>query len=39
MTDEEMISVLIGLIQRGKITLEQIKDEAYRAAVAAALEE
>lgn len=38
MIDKEKVAALVGLVQRGKITLEQIKDEEYRAAVAAALE-
>ena len=37
MIDNAIVQTLVGLIQRGRITLEQIKNEEYRAAVAAAL--
>lgn len=32
--DVKKVEMLAGLVKRGKITLEQIKDEEYRAAVA-----
>lgn len=37
MIDPAKVAILVGLVQRGKIVLEQIKDEAYRAAVQQAL--
>ena len=39
MMDEAKVKALAGLIERGKITLQQIKDEAYRLAVATVLEQ
>lgn len=36
MIDTNKVAALVGLVQRGKITIEQIKDADYRAAVEAA---
>lgn len=38
MLDQNKVNSLAGLVRRGKITLDQIKDEEYREAVRLILE-
>ncbi len=38
MIDQAKVDILVGLVQRGRIVIEAIKDPEYRAAVEAALE-
>jgi len=37
-TDERKVQILLGLIRRGQITADDIKDAEYKAAVQAAME-
>lgn len=38
MIDQSKLAILLGLVRRGRITPESIKDPDYKAAVLAALE-
>lgn len=38
MIDQSRLDILLGLVQRGRIAPEDIKDPEYKAAVLAALE-
>lgn len=38
MVDQSKLDILLGLVQRGRIAPEDIKDQEYKAAVLAAME-